>query len=585
MVQPDGDGDFSGIEPQQLWNMINSIKNRTSWDGNGSGAPLVASWLSQAGRIGLDATRLNTINKHFSWAQDQLPMLRRRHSLAAAEAKEESDFGASGMVTAGSGDLGKYKTQEAAQKAGKDAAKKYKDGDITAQQYLQLMQQNEDDPDFAAASCKELGQARLAELEPYSSQLDSDNPDAGRSVFANFVATSMRGGMQYKDSAGHEDIDFLAPLVTEANFPADVLTDLGTQALLPGNTVYSDQVWKALAADPKAATQFVHDNIKILPTFMQSDSEHRGGLINPNAKDFATVIEAGTIPGPGADANMAADNTTKLVEYYANHQDDHTHPEIQQVFADDIKYYWSDMQASLTDPAPAPHGPGHVDVSDADWEGFIHESMQNPKSTAELLSYSQEMADQLADSDPDNPWVESASGTLEGTFGFEATTVYQEKKAAGDADAEEWQDTVSEQLSKAAEAGVDIAFEPGEAGKTVSKAVINDVLDTLNKHIVKIKPKDMGSPPSTATWRGDWKEGAHQQYMKNHNLGDPQQYADIYTGGKPFLDDDGHLIANATPAQKQAYNEWLKDPAVGNSLDRNFLNRNGSRTDALTGVH
>ncbi|SEG73079.1 hypothetical protein SAMN05216223_10969 [Actinacidiphila yanglinensis] len=584
MVEPGGGGDFSGIDPQQLWDMISSIKNRTGWDGNGSSARLVASWMSQADRVGLDATRLNTINKHFSWAQDQLPMLRRRHSLAVAEAKEEGDFGQTGMVGAGSGDLGKYKTQEAAQKAGKDAAKKYKDGDITMQQYLQLMQQNEDDPDFAAASCKELGQARLAQMAPYSSQFDSDNPDAGRSVFATFVATSMRGGMQYKDSAGHDDISFLAPLVTEANFPADVLTDLGTQALAPGNASSSDQIWKALAADPKAATQFVHDNIGVLPTFMKSDSNNRGGLLDANAKDFAAVVEAGTIPGPGANANMAADNTTKLVQYYANHQEEHAHPEVEQVFADDIEYYWSDVQASLTDPAPAPLGPGHVDVASADWEGFIHESMQDPKATAELLSYSQEMADQLADSDPDNPWVENASGTLEGTFGFEATTVYQEKKAAGDADAEEWQETVSDQLGKAAETGVEIAFEPGEAGTAVSKAVINDVLETLNKRIVKVDPKDMGSPPSTATWQHAWNEGASQQYAKNHTLGDPQRYADMYTGGKPFLTDDGHLIAHATAAQKQAYNEWLKDPAVGNALDKDFLNRNGSRADALTGV-
>ncbi|WP_329371503.1 hypothetical protein OG896_33985 [Streptomyces sp. NBC_00669] len=583
MVQPDGDGDFSGIEPQQLWNMINSIKNRTSWDGNGSGAPLVASWLSQAGRIGLDATRLNTINKHFSWAQDQLPMLRRRHSLAAAEAKEESDFGASGMVTAGSGDLGKYKTQEAAQKAGKDAAKKYKDGDITAQQYLQLMQQNEDDPDFAAASCKELGQARLAELEPYSSQLDSDNPDAGRSVFANFVATSMRGGMQYKDSAGHEDIDFLAPLVTEANFPADVLTDLGTQALLPGNTVYSDQVWKALAADPKAATQFVHDNIKILPTFMQSDSEHRGGLINPNAKDFAAVLRAGTMPGPGSDPNMAADNTTNLAKYYSNHPDDHTHPEIQQVFADDIKFYFSDLESSLTDPAPVDQGKGHVNLKAEEWEGFMHEAMQDPSSTAALLAYSSEQTDLLADGDPHNPEVEQAAGLIDGTFSFEATKVFQEKQAAGDKTAEDWQETVTERLNKTIETGVEVAFEPGDAVKIISKASIGYVLTTFTDSMVKTSPADLGPAPSKVKWQHEWMEAASHAYVDNPDVGNPKQYAQTYSGGKPFLTSSGQLVPNANAGQKQAYNEWLKDPTTSKAMYSMFLQRDHGRVAAITG--
>lgn len=581
----DGGGDFSGIDPQQLWDLINSIKSHTGADGGASAQPQVNGWMGQANRLGLETQRLTAINKHFSWAQGQLPMLNRRHSLAADEAKENGDFGqGSGMVSAGANSLGNFPTSEAAAKAGKEDAKKFKDGDLSPQEYMKLLQANGADPDYAKAAATEMGETRLQEMEQYASLLDEKNPDAGRYVFANFVATAMRGGVDFKDDDGQENLQLLANLTTYATFPSDVLVNLADQCLAPGNTMYSDQLWKALAADPKAATQFVHDNIDILPYYMQSDSEHRGGLINPNVKDFAAVLRAGTIPGPGSDANMAADNTTKLAKYYATHSGDHTHAEIQQVFADDIKYYWPDIQASLTDPAPIDLGPGHVQLSRAEWEGFIHESMQDPKATAALLSFSQEQADQLADSDPDNPEIQHAAGILEGTFGYEATKVFQEKQKDGEDKAKDWQDEVSEQLSTAIETGVEIAFDPGEIVKTISKAAINDVLTSFTGSMVKVKPEDLGEPPSTATWQHSWTEAAHQSYMENHSLGNPQQYAQMYSGGQPFLTNDGELVANATAGQKQAYNEWLKDPAVSKTLWNKFIERDHGRSTSMTGV-
>jgi hypothetical protein len=107
-------------------------------------------------------------------------------------------------------------------------------------------------------------------------------------------------------------------------------------------------------------------------------------------------------------------------------------------------------------------------------------------------------------------------------------------------------------------------------------------LSTINRHAAA----HAGATWSAATWRPhEGAEMAHQQYVKNHNLGKPQQYADTYSGGKPFLTEDGHLVPNATAGQKQAYNEWLKDPAVANALDKSFLNRNDARIGATVGAH
>jgi hypothetical protein len=76
-----GRGGFSGIDPQQLWDLIGSITNRTGQSGGGA-QPVVGSWLDQSARIGLDTTEPSAIGRHLAWAQGQLPILRQRHHLA-----------------------------------------------------------------------------------------------------------------------------------------------------------------------------------------------------------------------------------------------------------------------------------------------------------------------------------------------------------------------------------------------------------------------------------------------------------------------------------------------------------------------
>jgi hypothetical protein len=85
----------------------------------------------------------------------------------------------------------------------------------------------------------------------------------------------------------------------------------------------------------------------IIPDWMKGNSDHHGDLPDDQAKDFAQVIKAGTIGGPGADQNMAADNTTKLIQYYSKNPGNHTHTEIQAVFDQDIAYYFPDLEIWL----------------------------------------------------------------------------------------------------------------------------------------------------------------------------------------------------------------------------------------------
>lgn len=76
-----GGGSFSGIDPQRLHELINSLERHTRCDGPGAHL-LVRGWTARAAGIGLGTRALTRVTRHLSWAQDQLPILRQRLFLA-----------------------------------------------------------------------------------------------------------------------------------------------------------------------------------------------------------------------------------------------------------------------------------------------------------------------------------------------------------------------------------------------------------------------------------------------------------------------------------------------------------------------
>jgi hypothetical protein len=403
-------------------------------------------------------------------------------------------------------------------------------------------------------------------------------------ILATFVSTAMRNGATFKDSYGNEDIQLLAGLVPLAPFPKDVLANLGKQTLAPGNYMYGKYIWPALAADPAAATQFLHDNMAVLPQWMASNSDHHGGLPDDQAAMFADVVKAGTLGDPGADPKMAADNTTALITFYASHKGQHTHTEIQNVFAQDIQRYWGDLQPTVTDPVPVGDlGPGRVSVSAEEWRAFIDESMRDPKAAAFLLEYSKQQSKDLSASDPDNPEVQHAAGLLNGFFGHEAMQVYNDMGADKSADAKKWQSSVTTWLNTGILTSVTVAFDPSAVVVPISRAAITETLKFWADSKVTVDGGGMPKAPSIATWQDEWTQAASIAYTKDPSLGDPQHYAQEFSDGKPFLTPQGTLVEDATAQQRQAYNAWLTDPKVARAADPNFQRLDTGRLDGSTG--
>ncbi|BBA97448.1 hypothetical protein RVR_3205 [Actinacidiphila reveromycinica] len=601
MVRPDdGGGDFSGIDPQKLWDMIGSIKSRAGDDG--SARSLVNGWMGQANRIGLDTSRLTKINTHFTWAQDQVPMLQRRHSLAVDGAKEQQQFGSTGMVGAGASSLGNYPTTAAAQKGAQDDAQQWKDGKISAQEYYKRLQANEFDPDYCKAAADALGPTRLQELEQESFAADPDHEDSkvGITTLATVVATAMRNGFDLKESTGFkeekvENIQLLAGLVPYATFPSDVLVDLGKQSLAPGNYMYGKAIWPALAADPAAATRFLHDDMAYIPEWMKGDSDHHGGLPDDQAGAFAEVVKAGTIPGPGADADMAADNTTKLIQYYAKNPDNHTHEEIQGVFDQDIAYYFSDLQSSLTDPVHIDLGPGHVTASSEEWQAFTGEGMLNPEAGGKLYAFAAQQADELARDNPDDAVAVHGAGVLEGFFSQEAHNVYQQEAQDYKDGKGKWQNSFKDNAKLGVSMAIDFSLDPQGTLKSEAVDGVKNIIDLGIDHWPSDSapaPKD----PGQISWGHDWESSAKDYYREHGKFppvttsdgitwtGDPKEYAQEY-GCPEFIDADGNLRISGSAAQqakeRTAYNAWLKDPAVGKVIAQGgpFIQRDLGRHD------
>ncbi|MFR0358996.1 hypothetical protein [Streptomyces sediminimaris] len=587
-MRPDGGGgDFRGINPDRLGDLIRVI-NTSTGDGGAAAQPHINSWMSQARRLQMDTSRLSKMTRHLSWAHDQLPMLRRRHSLAMDEEKRDKEIGlGGGMVSAGAGDIGRYKSQSEARKAAKKAAKAYKDGDMSLADYMKQLEANQYDPDYCKAAMDELGDTALYRLQDGPMMYSPDNPEAGTRVLATAVATAMRAGTTFKDDYGDEDLQHLSGLLAYADFPTDVVANLGKQCLAPGNYMYGEKVWEAMGNDPAASTKFLHDNMDVIPAWMKDDSDHHGGLPDFQAKAFAGVIKAGTLDDMGADPKMAAENAEKLITYYGKHPDESTHPEVQAAFSQIIMTRWDDVQSILTDPAPADPGSGHISVSDDYMRAFINESMHNPKATAELLAFSKQKSKDLALSNPDNPEALHASGMIDGVFSSEAMLVYKEVKKKNADDAAKWNSTLTGKLKTALGTGVEVAFDPGAAATTVSKAVINDVIDTFTSDLQLVDQGKNPAPPSALTWRDEWMRATQAAYLKNGAIGDPQKYADAYCGGKPFLQSDGPdaglIVTHASPEQLRAYNEWLKDQNLAQASNEEFQQLDQGRLNGTEG--
>src|SRR5690349_3073905 len=145
-------GDYVAINPQLLQGMINSMNSSA-----GSALNMVNGYISRLSEFGIDTSSLSKAAQALTWAQDQVPMLNRRQSLA--QAMEQQNPGLGPMVSGGAGTLD-FGTNAAAQAAGKsDGSKALQalEDHSNTDFILSEMKQYSDDPAYLAAFFQALG--------------------------------------------------------------------------------------------------------------------------------------------------------------------------------------------------------------------------------------------------------------------------------------------------------------------------------------------------------------------------------------------------------------------------------------------
>ncbi|MBV9381766.1 MAG: hypothetical protein JOY82_19035 [Streptosporangiaceae bacterium] len=149
----------------RLADLIQSVSSRTS-----QAQTLVSGWIAELNRIGLDTSQLSRAAQDLAWAQEQIPMLKRRQELIIAASQQG---GSPGLAVAAAGDLA-FPTDAAAAKAGTAAGSKARQAldDSENADFIALdLAQNAGDPAYLAAFFQALGPQELTRLGLYLNTL------------------------------------------------------------------------------------------------------------------------------------------------------------------------------------------------------------------------------------------------------------------------------------------------------------------------------------------------------------------------------------------------------------------------------
>lgn len=568
-----GGGGFTGIDPQVFGQMLRSLSSGTS-----GAQPLASYYLARFNTLGVETGAVRKLLQDYSWAEGQQPMLHRRYTLASALDQAPGNY-FNGMTSAGAGIL-EYPTSQAAQQAGAKAAQEYEDGKISFKQFMSLL--GRDDPDFDTGAVRKLGTNGLRDVEAEMFSASGTGTSPYLKVVAGAVSAAIANGVSFSLSPetddGVTDFDLLANLLPDASYPPKVLVGLANMADQDGSLTSGPKqvtaVLTALAQSPGASAEFINQ-------FPQTHhgmafAQYIGGW-NPYMSEpglaqlYANIVTSGTIGAKSIDPKLAAQNVTALVQYYSGSSAEHTVAPVQLAYAKIIASYWTDVQASISDPYYV-KSPDGISLNASQWQAFVGEAMQNPTAAVNLLHFSATEAALLATNNPDNPEAQHASGLINGFFGAEAQQVYQNDMNQLQQEEADW--------DKVANLFAGIALNPEGAPGAVLNFAVTSLADSAVNAVLSSSSKI--TAPSVETWQQEWQLAAAESYENDHAIGDPAGFARQYHA-TAFLTPQGTLVSNATLAQQQAYDAWLKSPAVANASDQRYLNLDDGRVDGETG--
>jgi hypothetical protein len=629
-VEPDGGGGGAvGINPQLLQSMINTMNSSA-----GDALNLVNGYISQLSRVGLDTSSLSKAVQDLNWAQDQVPMLNRRQSLAQAMAEQNPGLV---DVSAGAGALD-FPTTQAAQAAGKangakalQAIEDHGNDDFI----LTELEQYADDPAYMAAFFTALGPQGLTAL---GLQVTGYQQSGDRGQYRTWSAAVGQGlatasyQMPYKSGwlgqlqlpndlvadPALPQLSLIQPFLEHGVYSSAWLGPLGQYAMQqafiqqqPGLAesppVALDGIWTALSNNPAFDAQFYRQNFSNENNPADSISGVMSSMYEISVADsaFARMVQSATVaPADAAGSGPYAANAQLTVRYFGADSSLRTSGAVRAVFGTIAENYFDDLTYTVRAAAPgigAKNIPGlQVTASEPEWGNFIEEAMRDKTTAAQLLTFYTTWVNRQPPDDrgsglehvPENQgfWNDSSLGLLND---FMARSY----KGAG-APAGQGPVSIAEIAAEGGSAFfTSLVFGP-EAG--IADALLEGGKDTFQaaakQTLQSVWPDTVDSSPNGAEalgqltnvqqqWAGTvnrWYNGSPGQnqppppidpvqYLGQTYTGDPTAYEKRYGGS--FIK-DGRIEDPGTIAENPqalaAYNAWLQDPAIVNANESRF---------------
>ena len=607
-VDPGG-GDSVGIDPQLLQSMINTMGSSA---GNALG--LVGYYIGQMSRAGLDTSSLTRAIADLTWAQDQVPMLNRRQSIAQAMERQNPGLL---TVTAGAGALD-FATSGAAQAAGRadggKALQALTDHGST-DMILGELSQYADDPAYLSAFFAALGPQGLTALGLQVIGYQQGGQAAQYQTWATTVGEAFAtasyqlpftpgwlGQLQLPDDLASDpavpQLGLIQPFLEHGVYSPAWLGPLGQYALqqafvqgrMPGmeQPVQLDGIWTALSRNPAFDAQFYSQNFT---SKNNPDDSISAIMTNPmlvgsiDDSSFAGMVTAATIAPPGSSGTGPsgtgpfAANAQLTVRAFGDQPGVTLSDPVRAAFGAITMNYFTDLASSVGSAAPGIGGgpglPGWlVTATPAEWAAFVQQAMGDKTTAAQLLTfYSQWNKNQ------------GAYLTVEGSGGWSvmqrswvgAFMAYNYQKSGETAG-----DSTSSIASVVADGGAaflsGLLFGPEagvaaallSAGADGGKAAFETAASkTLEGPISSALDGSAAPPPGDPTTgilglQQQWLAVVMQNSQPGNMPGNPLSYEQRYGGN--FLDSGGHFlspddIAKSGNAQA-ALNAWLQDPAV-----------------------
>jgi hypothetical protein len=362
---------------------------------------------SAFGKASVDTSAIDRLMGIGGWIETELPILKRRQSLAAQLQKEGLQLGQSAIMVKSEW-AGNFPSTEAAIARAKELAGRYVEpGKLPAEVWDEVTK-NQHDPDFAAAFAKALGPhaARLLVAGLGHDPANSDRLPALGSLFATASHQQV-----FDDSwlPQFPAVPGILPLMQFGNWDNDLLVGAGNLAL-DADLVSSDnyrvaQVLAAVARSPIAANRLYQENFDQIQAM--SRARAAGWTNGSDVKlgdPLGIFIRAATVAArpqydglrPAGDTqwpNPAEDLTRRLLLDLRNNPQRAAFAGVQSAYTTIATEYFDDLNAAIAGPPvpkyfekPDPGRPG-VEAPDAAWRALVQQAMWDPKNAALLSTF------------------------------------------------------------------------------------------------------------------------------------------------------------------------------------------------------